>query len=165
MTNYARLQHLCAFYIFIGNVIRSFMFFLVELGQLGQQLLCVLTKCINELQILYNMCCLYYNIKQTALWERVSVSLSIIVGAINWGLIGFLNFDLVAFIFNGQQSILSRIIYALVGLSGLYALTILFTGIESIDESNHNHDYATEFSSEFENHSNKLNTQSDKERD
>ena len=96
--------------------------------------------------------------------KRIALGL-IIVGAINWGLIGFLNFDLVAFIFNGQQSILSRIIYALVGLSGLYALTILFTGIESIDESNHNHDYATEFSSEFENHSNKLNTQSDKERD
>ena len=42
----------------------------------------------------------------------------VIIGAINWGLIGFFQFDLVAFIF-GNMSWLSRIIYALVGLSGL----------------------------------------------
>lgn len=84
--------------------------------------------------------------------RRIALGL-IIVGAINWGLIGFFNFDLVAFIFNGQQSLLSRIIYVLVGLSGLYALTIFFTGIESIDDSaEQNADtpkYATEFSDEF----------------
>lgn len=91
--------------------------------------------------------------------RRIALGL-VIVGAINWGLIGFLNFDLVAFIFNGQQSLLSRIIYALVGLSGLYALTILFTGVESIDESPESNtnapNYATEFSDEF-NHPDKRN--------
>ncbi len=45
-----------------------------------------------------------------------------IIGAINWGLIGFFSFDLVAFIC-GNMSWLSRIIYALVGLSGLYLIT------------------------------------------
>ena len=45
-----------------------------------------------------------------------------IIGAVNWGLIGFFNFDLVAFIF-GNMSWISRIIYALVGLSGLYLIT------------------------------------------
>lgn len=45
----------------------------------------------------------------------------VIIGAINWGLIGFFQFDLVAFIF-GNMSWLSRIIYALVGLSGLYMI-------------------------------------------
>lgn len=45
-----------------------------------------------------------------------------IVGAINWGLIGFFNFDLVAFLF-GSMTWLSRIVYALVGISGLYLLT------------------------------------------
>ena len=45
----------------------------------------------------------------------------VIVGAINWGLIGFLNFDLVAAIF-GDASILSRIIYSLVGISALFLL-------------------------------------------
>lgn len=46
----------------------------------------------------------------------------VIIGAINWGLIGFFQFDLVAFIF-GNISWLSRIIYALVGLSGLYMIS------------------------------------------
>ena len=45
----------------------------------------------------------------------------VIIGAINWGLIGFFQFDLVAFIF-GNMSWL-RIIYALVGLSGLYMIS------------------------------------------
>lgn len=46
----------------------------------------------------------------------------VIIGAINWGLIGFFQFDLVAFVF-GNMSWLSRIIYALVGLSGLYMIS------------------------------------------
>ncbi len=45
-----------------------------------------------------------------------------IIGAVNWGLIGFFSFDLVAFIF-GNMSWISRIIYSLVGLSGLYLIT------------------------------------------
>lgn len=45
-----------------------------------------------------------------------------IIGAINWGLIGFFNFNLVAFIF-GDMTLISRIIYALVGLCGLYLIT------------------------------------------
>lgn len=45
-----------------------------------------------------------------------------IIGAINWGLIGFFSFDLVAFIF-GNMSWLSRIIYAVVGIAGLYIIT------------------------------------------
>ena len=46
----------------------------------------------------------------------------VIIGAVNWGLIGFFQFDLVAFIF-GNMSWLSRIIYALVGLSDLYMIS------------------------------------------
>ena len=45
-----------------------------------------------------------------------------IIGAINWGLIGLFSFDLVAFIF-GNMSWFSRIIYALVGIAGLYIIT------------------------------------------
>ena len=47
----------------------------------------------------------------------------VIIGAVNWGLVGFLKFDLVAFRF-GSQSRLSRNIYALVGLSGIYVLSM-----------------------------------------
>ncbi len=46
----------------------------------------------------------------------------VIIGAVNWGLVGFLSIDLVRLIF-GDMSLLSRIIYALVGVSGLYSLT------------------------------------------
>ena len=46
----------------------------------------------------------------------------VIVGAINWGLIGFLNFDLIRVIF-GNMSMISRIIYAIIGISGLYAIS------------------------------------------
>ncbi|MBQ1394272.1 MAG: DUF378 domain-containing protein [Lachnospiraceae bacterium] len=46
----------------------------------------------------------------------------VIIGALNWGLIGFFRFDLIRVLF-GNMSGLSRIIYALVGISGIYALS------------------------------------------
>jgi hypothetical protein len=49
----------------------------------------------------------------------------VVVGALNWGLIGLFGFDLVASIF-GDMSIISRIVYALVGASGLYMIGALF---------------------------------------
>lgn len=55
-----------------------------------------------------------------------------IVGAVNWGLIGVLSFDLVAFLF-GEMSWLSRIVYTLVGLSGIYLIT--FYGQLGSDEA------------------------------
>lgn len=45
-----------------------------------------------------------------------------IIGAINWGLIGFFGFDLVAFLF-GNMTWLARIIYAIVGIVGLYLIS------------------------------------------
>lgn len=49
----------------------------------------------------------------------------IIIGAINWGLIGIFNFNLVDTIF-GTMSVISRIIYTLVGISGLWGIKLLF---------------------------------------
>ena len=49
-----------------------------------------------------------------------------IIGSINWGLIGLFQFDLVAWLFGGQGSIISRIIYGIVGLAGLWCVTLLF---------------------------------------
>lgn len=46
----------------------------------------------------------------------------VVIGAINWGLIGFFEFDLVRAIF-GDMTLVSRIVYALVGLAGLYSLS------------------------------------------
>lgn len=49
----------------------------------------------------------------------------VIIGAINWGLIGLFQFDLVATLFGGQDSLVSRIVYTLVGLAGIYSLKFL----------------------------------------
>lgn len=49
----------------------------------------------------------------------------IIIGAINWGLIGIFNFNLVAAIF-GDMTLLSRIVYGLVGVSGIWGIKLLF---------------------------------------
>ncbi len=49
-----------------------------------------------------------------------------IIGAINWGLIGIFRFDLVAWLFGGQTAVLSRIVYTLVGLAGIWCISMLF---------------------------------------
>ena len=54
--------------------------------------------------------------------DNISLTL-VIVGALNWLLIGVFRFDLVAFIF-GNMTLLSRIVYILVGLCGLYLITL-----------------------------------------
>lgn len=51
-----------------------------------------------------------------------------IIGSINWGLIGLFRFDLVAWIFGGQDAVGSRIVYAIVGLAGLWCISLLFRG-------------------------------------
>ncbi len=56
---------------------------------------------------------------------RVALILNII-GGINWGLIGLFKFDLVAWIFGGQDAVLARIIYTLVGLAAIYCISFLF---------------------------------------
>lgn len=50
----------------------------------------------------------------------------VIVGALNWGSIGLFGFDFVAALFGGQLSLLSRIIFTVVGLGGLWAITFFF---------------------------------------
>ena len=55
-----------------------------------------------------------------------------IIGAINWGLIGLFNFDLVATIFGGKEVLGSRIIYILVGICGLIGIKTLADEISSI---------------------------------
>ena len=65
--------------------------------------------------------------------DTIALILSII-GCINWGLVGIFRFDLVAWIFGGQAATFSRIIYTLVGLAGLWCITLLFRrGRQAID--------------------------------
>ncbi|NLW55158.1 MAG: DUF378 domain-containing protein [Firmicutes bacterium] len=57
--------------------------------------------------------------------DRLALIL-VIIGALNWLLVGLFQMDLVASIFGGADSMLSRIVYSLVGLAGLYCITLLF---------------------------------------
>ena len=50
----------------------------------------------------------------------------VIVGALNWLLVGLFQYDLVAGIFGGQTALVSRIVYALVGVAGLWCISLLF---------------------------------------
>ena len=52
--------------------------------------------------------------------------LLVIVGALNWGSIGLFGLDFVGLLFGGQSSVISRIIFSLVGLAGLWSITLLF---------------------------------------
>lgn len=85
------------------------------------------------------------------LLQRIALAL-VIIGALNWGLIGLFQYDLVAAIFGGQTAGLSRVIYTLVGISGLFALTLYFNSIVDDDEVGERHrinasniNYGTEF--------------------
>lgn len=49
-----------------------------------------------------------------------------IIGSLNWGLVSVFQFDLVAWLFGGQDAVVSRIIYGIVGLAGLWCITLLF---------------------------------------
>ncbi len=72
--------------------------------------------------------------------DKISLTLTII-GAINWGLIGLFQFDLVAWIFGGQGAIISRIIYTIIALAGIWCISLLFqdkSGVRSDSGSNRN---------------------------
>ncbi len=57
--------------------------------------------------------------------DRVALVL-VILGAVNWLVIGLFNVDLIATIFGGQEVVFSRIVYSLIGLAGLWCISLLF---------------------------------------
>lgn len=65
--------------------------------------------------------------------DRIALIL-VIIGGINWGSIGLFQFDLVSWIFGGQDALMSRIIYTLVALSALWCISLLFRSREVIEE-------------------------------
>jgi uncharacterized membrane protein YuzA (DUF378 family) len=71
------------------------------------------------------------NKEQLMKYANVITPVLVIVGAVNWGLMGLFQFDLVAALFGGPDAALSRIIYTLVGLSGLYQVIPLLGAISS----------------------------------
>lgn len=57
--------------------------------------------------------------------DKIALTL-IIVGAINWGFVGLLQIDLVAWLFGGADMLLSRIVYTVIALAGIWSISILF---------------------------------------
>jgi len=58
--------------------------------------------------------------------------LLVIVGAVNWLLVGIFQFDIVAWLFGGQAALLSRIIYSVIGVAGLWCISLLFRDKERV---------------------------------
>ena len=58
-------------------------------------------------------------------FDKIALAL-VIIGAINWGLVGLFSFDFVGWLFGGQGEIVSRIIFTVVGLCGLWWISLLF---------------------------------------
>ena len=65
--------------------------------------------------------------------DRIALALTVI-GGINWGLVGIFRFDLVAWLFGGQDALISRIIYTVVGIAALWCISLLFRGRGSVRE-------------------------------
>ena len=68
--------------------------------------------------------------------DRIALLLSII-GALNWGSIGLFNFDIVAWICGGPMSVVSRVIYTIVAIAGVWCISLIFRArdsFEAIDE-------------------------------
>ncbi len=63
--------------------------------------------------------------------DRISLIL-VIIGSINWGSVGLFKFDIVSWICGGQDAVLARVIYTLVGLAGLWCISLLFRSRESV---------------------------------
>ena len=70
------------------------------------------------------------------LMDRIALTLTVI-GALNWGSVGLFKFDVVAWLFGGQDAVISRIVYTLVALAGIWCISLIFRARENIEEMGH----------------------------
>ena len=70
--------------------------------------------------------------------DRIALLLTIL-GALNWGSIGLFQFDLVAWICGGPATLLARIIYTVVGLAGIWCISLVFRSRDSYDRAEDHH--------------------------
>lgn len=68
--------------------------------------------------------------------DKIALTL-VLIGALNWGSIGLFGFDAVGYLFGGQLAALSRVIFTLVGLAGLWGFTLLFRDNDSPEAKPH----------------------------
>lgn len=67
------------------------------------------------------------------MWDKLALIL-LIIGGINWGLVGIFQFDLVAWLFGGTDSILSRAVYIIVAISAIWCISLLFRPADKMVE-------------------------------
>ena len=68
--------------------------------------------------------------------DRLALTIAVI-GALNWGSIGLFQFDIVAWLFGGQDALISRIVYTVVSLAGIWCISLIFRArerFEALDE-------------------------------
>lgn len=65
--------------------------------------------------------------------DKIALFLAI-VGGLNWGSIGLFGFDVVAFLFGGSTSVMSRVVYTLVGLAAVWCISLLFRESDPVEE-------------------------------
>lgn len=73
---------------------------------------------------------------ETMIMDRLALIITVI-GALNWGSIGLFRFDIVAWLFGGQDALISRIVYTVVALAGIWCISLIFRArerFEAIDE-------------------------------
>ena len=68
------------------------------------------------------------------MWDKLALIL-LIIGGINWGLVGIFRFDPVAWLFGGSDAILSRAIYIIVAISAIWCITLLFRSDDKLIEA------------------------------
>ena len=76
--------------------------------------------------------------EKTMIMDRIALLLTII-GALNWGSIGLFQFDLVAWICGGPATLLARIIYTVVGLAGIWCISLVFRSRDAYDRVEDHH--------------------------
>jgi len=69
--------------------------------------------------------------------DRIALIL-VVIGALNWLLVGLFQFDLVASLFGGQSALISRLVYTLVGVAGIWSLSLFFRDREKAGTQNRN---------------------------
>lgn len=65
------------------------------------------------------------NIRSVIMLDKIALLL-VVIGGLNWGTIGVFNFDFIGWLFGGQGSVISRILFTLVGLAGIWCISMLF---------------------------------------
>ena len=67
------------------------------------------------------------------MFDKIALTL-VVIGALNWGIVGIFGFDVVAYLFGGGAAVGSRIVYTLVGLAGIWCISLLFRDREEVTD-------------------------------